>query len=116
MSILCCVRDAKAENYGMWFVAPNKAVAIRTFTDGVNAGESMLAQHPEDFSLWMSAELAEDTGEAVGVPLRCLLKAVDVVAPFEFGTVTGPQVSADPSLVEKVKQLRANGAGEVSNA
>lgn len=59
------VHDSKAEAYGMPMFMDSTGVAMRSFTDEVNRtdGQSMVAQHPEDFTLFEIGQYDEQKGE-----------------------------------------------------
>jgi len=56
------------EMTGPLFVMANDASARRVFQDGLTSEGSMLASHPEDFSLCQLGELDTVTGELIPVP------------------------------------------------
>lgn len=47
------VYDSKAEVYGQPFLCNTQGEAIRSFMDAAQDEKSQIAQHPEDFSLFM---------------------------------------------------------------
>lgn len=58
------VYDSKSEAYGNPFVAQSTGVAIRSYADEVNRkdGQSQVAAHPEDFTLFEVGTYDEHTG------------------------------------------------------
>lgn len=64
MNKVFVVKDAKVEAYGTPFVAQATGAAIRSFSDEVNRtdGESQVAKHPEDFTLFEIGEYDDQTG------------------------------------------------------
>ena len=90
--ILVSVHDVKAETYTPPHVAQSKAAAIREFEVIVNDKEkkTMIAQHPEDFSLILVGEWLERvpvegqqmkfTARLLGyTEFECLAQGVDLV-------------------------------------
>lgn len=65
---LYCVLDAKMGLYSMPFFSVSDAAAVRSFSDGVTQGDSLLSRHPEDFVLVRVADV-EDSSGAVTVPV-----------------------------------------------
>lgn len=80
--------DSKAAVYGTPFFMPNQAMAMRGFGDMVNDNRSMVAKHPEDFTLYMLGEFDDNTG---------------VVKAFEPPSNLG---SATQFVKEKAPQLK----------
>nr|QXN72790.1 MAG: nonstructural protein [Microvirus sp.] len=56
------VRDHKAEEFQGLHLVPNLSVAVRMFGDTA-VPDSMIARHPEDYSLVLLAEFNTETGE-----------------------------------------------------
>lgn len=58
------VYDSKSETYGPYFFQKSPGEAIRNFSDSVNGqgGESLLARHPADFTLFSAGEFDQTTG------------------------------------------------------
>lgn len=52
--LIVCVRDSKADVYGVPFFMASKGHAIRSFSDEVNreAADNIYYRHPEDFELF----------------------------------------------------------------
>jgi len=59
---LFSIRDLKASTYGQLICLPNRAVAIRTFTEWVKNPESFFAKYPHDFEMFEIGELDQVTG------------------------------------------------------
>lgn len=55
--------DAKAAAFAQPFYAANNAVAIRMFQQVVNDRDTVISQHPEDFSLFCVGEFNDADGE-----------------------------------------------------
>lgn len=58
---LYSIKD-KASGFTQIFVANSKYNALRSFSDAVNGQGTVIAQHPEDFSLYELGEMDQDTG------------------------------------------------------
>lgn len=56
------IRDLKAVSFMPPYTAPNKGVAIRSFTDAVNDPSSMLSKYPDDFALFHIGSYDPETG------------------------------------------------------
>lgn len=61
------VRDSKASQYLPSWSAPNKAMAERSFSDGVNEANHPWNKHPEDYDLFHQGECDQDTGKIKGL-------------------------------------------------
>lgn len=73
------VYDAKVEAYMQPFVLRSKGEAIRSWEEVCNDGQSAMSKHPQDFTLFETAEFDEATGrlsqhEAL-IPLATALEA-----------------------------------------
>ncbi|QXP08546.1 MAG: nonstructural protein [Arizlama microvirus] len=63
ISTLFCTYDRASESYSPPFAAPHSGVAIRGFTDAINAANgSDLAKHPDDFDLFEIGYFDSNTG------------------------------------------------------
>lgn len=60
---LYSLKDTKLGKFGMPFVAPNDEIAKRMLHSTVNAGETTVAEYPEDFQLYLLGSYNDDTGE-----------------------------------------------------
>lgn len=69
------VYDAKAESYGPIFVHRNRWEALRAFSDASNSNsqESLLAKHPDDFTLFEVGTYNEETGEIAATAAKTAL-------------------------------------------
>lgn len=58
------VRDRAADTFGQPFFVASIGQGIRSFTDEVNrqAADNVLANHPEDFDLYVLAEFDDASG------------------------------------------------------
>lgn len=81
--IICSIHDVKAEAYlsPMFFMA--RGQAIRAFSDAVN-GDSDIAKHPEDFTLFVIGEWSEDSGQIKGVVHESLGNGVNFLKGDEI--------------------------------
>jgi len=50
------IYDSKIESYMKPFYASTKGEAVRMFSDGLKEGDSLIAKHPEDFTLFHLGE------------------------------------------------------------
>ncbi|AXH77456.1 MAG: nonstructural protein [Microviridae sp.] len=73
--------DTKLADFAPPFCSLTEASAIRSFTDEINSGQSPLAKHPEDFSLYMLAEYDSSTGTFDTYSPVNLMTAAAVVKP-----------------------------------
>lgn len=94
------VYDAKAATYDRKMLQPTEGMAVRAFADAVHDEGTILYHHPEDFSLWLTAEFDHETGETKPLPLRCVVKGNDVwiATTADLTKITGADV----------RELRAN--------
>lgn len=59
---LYMVFDGKVQGYSMPFASQSDQAAVRTFTDALKQGDSLMSRHPEDFSLVRLADFDDVTG------------------------------------------------------
>lgn len=64
-TLLYGVKDLKTGKFATPFVAPNVQVAKRSLKAAMNDLNSIIAQFPEDFSLWLYGYYDENTAELV---------------------------------------------------
>lgn len=62
MQKLYVLYDVKSETYTAPTLNPARGQALRSFSDAVNDGKSILSQHPEDFTLFEVADYDTKTG------------------------------------------------------
>lgn len=80
---LYCVKDAKV-GMNQPFICKNDLEAMRSFQDTINREhlpgqpKSTLAEHPEDFSLFILGSFNQETGE-IKPDVKFLIQAVDLV-------------------------------------
>jgi len=90
-TVVCSIRDIKAETYAQpWFVV-SEAVAVRSFTDLVNNQErgGTMFTHPEDYQLFAIGEYNDNTGEIVAInPPKHLVSANSVKRETPNGSIT----------------------------
>lgn len=65
MHKLYVVYDSKSETYTNPTVNPARGQAIRSFSDAVNGGQGVIADHPADFTLFEIGEYDNQTGTVV---------------------------------------------------
>lgn len=79
--VMVCVRDAKADMFMRPFFANSVGMAIRSFTDEVNRNEqeNIIANHPEDFSLYQTGLFDDQDGKVYSFDVPKLLIQADQV-------------------------------------
>jgi hypothetical protein len=83
IKVVCSVFDAKAGLYSNPFYSVNVAVATRDFNHACTDPNSGLAQHPEDFSLYVVANFDDESGLFVpNVPPLFVANAVNTSINF----------------------------------
>ena len=55
--------DSKSETYSPPTMHPARGQAVRSFADAVNQEQGVIAQHPQDFTLFELGEFDQSTGE-----------------------------------------------------
>ncbi len=73
------VLDNKAGNYNRPFFMQNNAMAIRAFGDLANDKNSMIGQHPEDYTLHLIGEYEDDTAKLTPVKNESIVNASAMV-------------------------------------
>lgn len=56
------IYDEKSESYSPPFFMATKGLAIRAFTETANGGETSIAKHPEDFTLYDLGDWDDQNG------------------------------------------------------
>lgn len=74
------IKDEKSLSFNTPFFALSDGVAIRNFSDLVHDQQSLVARHPEDFSLWLIACFDETEGTLIPVERKHLIDASAFVA------------------------------------
>lgn len=77
--IVVAVFDTVARQYSVVHVEPSREAAVRTFTDALGRGDTMLSRHPDDYQLVELGEFLDDEGVIEGL-----------AAPFVL--ITGSEV------------------------
>lgn len=77
------IKDNKI-GFGQVFIAPNNAAAIRLLQDTVRGGDNMIANHPEDFVLYLLGNLNDQDG--IITPEVQYLEAAGTFAPVKAKT------------------------------
>jgi len=62
------VYDSKAQIYSSPWLAMNKSVAIRQFTDSVNDSSLVFNKHPEDYALFHLGDFDDVSGVMISLP------------------------------------------------
>ncbi len=94
------VYDSKGEFWSQPQFQLNAGVALRAFADAAVAlnGESMLSQHPEDFTLFEIGNWDERTGDYIVYDAKIALGVA-----LEYINRDKPVVAAVPDPVSKVQ-------------
>lgn len=72
--------DEKAESYNRPFIFTTNGQATRAFSDGVKDGQSNLAKHYQDYSLYCIGTFNETTGEVNSIkPVELICRASEFV-------------------------------------
>jgi hypothetical protein len=80
ISVICAVRDSKAEAFMQPFFAPTTAFAVRSFSDTVNKSGNPISDHPEDHDLYEVAAFDDSTGVVTSLDSpRHLVHAVSLL-------------------------------------
>jgi len=70
---LLAIRDVKSDSFVGMHVSIAKGAAIRQFGDAAKDEKSFIAAHPEDYQLYMLAEVDERSGHVTSVLVPELL-------------------------------------------
>lgn len=75
------IRDSKSGSWSPPFFVMSRPEAVRSFSDEVNSRnpESMLAKHPEDFTLFCVCEFDVTSGDVVPVGPESLALGANLV-------------------------------------
>jgi len=73
MQYVIAIRDVKSECFKAPHFSIAKGAAIRDFGDAVNDPKSFLAQHPEDYQLFLVATFDDRSGEVIPERIPSLL-------------------------------------------
>lgn len=79
--ILVSIYDKKADVYAPCYCVDNRHIALRSFENLIKAGNSDVAQFPEDFALMEVGEFIAETGELVPKGSILLSNASDFIKP-----------------------------------
>lgn len=75
------VLDTTAGVYDQPFFMPNKAVAVRAFTEAVKKPESQMNKYPKDYKLVCLGTYNDETGEIKGTVPEQIMSADSIVEP-----------------------------------
>lgn len=74
------IHDTVAGAYNTPFFMHNNGQAMRAFSDNVNASDSIINKHPEQFALFQIGDYDDQTGEITPLPtVKCLALGSDVI-------------------------------------
>lgn len=79
--ILVSIYDKKADSYAPCYCVDNRHIALRSFENLIKAGNSDVANFPEDFALMEVGEFINETGEVVPKNATLLSNASDFIKP-----------------------------------
>lgn len=80
-TMMFSVFDSKAAIFGTPFFMLREQMAIRAITDMVNDPETMIAKHPEDFSLYHLGVFDDENGDIEMCKPRNIATASSLVKP-----------------------------------
>lgn len=84
MKPIIVVRDRAIDVYGTPFVTQTTAQAVRSFTDEVNntQGNSAIAQHPDDYDLYIIGHYDETIAGITPLEMpELVVRAKDLIRP-----------------------------------
>lgn len=81
---LYSVFDTKAKTYSQPIFQENDDVSIRSAIDTMNAGNSLIADHPEDFQIFCVGTFDQDTGKITGSNPRHVLNFHEIQMHLEL--------------------------------
>lgn len=113
ISSVFCFYDVKADDYGIPFFVGNKDLAIRLLTDIIKRGEGLMAQHPEDFYLYMIGTYDSSQGymDAIPEPVR-ICSALEVLQVARGAAVGGDSPLKSQSAPAEVETSIVDGFEE----
>lgn len=62
MWMMLSVKDKRANEFGVIYLARNRETGIRMLVDAMSAGNTILTMHPADFALYTVGDFDEDSG------------------------------------------------------
>lgn len=79
-NVLVCMHDAKSETWTAPRAEPSVGAALRNFADAINDSQqnSILQNHPEDFTLYHIADYDINTGLITLIDKKALANGLDV--------------------------------------
>lgn len=84
--LIYAVRDLKSNSFTFPHFNNTHGQAIRAFGDLVRNPKSVIAAHPEDYSLFHLGEFDDESGAVKSLPVP-----VSLASAIEFVPVNGPQ-------------------------
>lgn len=72
-SLVCSVRDVKAEAFAPPFTVSARGMAVRMFSDWCSDTKTVIGRHPEDFHLYHVGFFNEVSGQLEVLPTMVLL-------------------------------------------
>lgn len=81
---ILCVKDRALDTFGNPFVQQTTAQAVRGFTDEVNSdpSRSAVAQHPDDYDLYIIGHYHDETAEITNItPPELVVRGKDLIRP-----------------------------------
>jgi len=80
------VYDSKAECFGTPFFMPNRAMAIRVFSDLAKDKQSMVGKHREDFMLYEVGEFNDENGDVINQkPVNLGIAVLEIPEVIDLG-------------------------------
>lgn len=84
------LRDSKAALWGPIWIAANDDTARRIINDILVQGESDIARHPNDFSLWKIGEYNQELGKIEPLHHEECIEQVGVLADAMYANLPNP--------------------------
>lgn len=86
------IYDVKMQEFSGLYLVKTLEVAVRMFVDTVNAPESQMGLHPEDFTLRKIGDFDTDTGELIPCAPSIVIAAEEVLR--RSGQLEVPMIGA----------------------
>lgn len=81
--VVCAVRDRALDAFMQPLFVPAIGLAVRSFSDEVNRGESPMCAHPEDYDLYHIGQYDDSRGQLMASDPRQIAIGKDVKRPPE---------------------------------
>ncbi|MDB4312225.1 hypothetical protein N9937_02220 [bacterium] len=91
------VFDVKARAYLPPFFLPEQGMAIRVFSDCINAKDHQFNKHPEDYTLFTLGTFDDSLAEISEIPAQSIHNGIELLRDNNDGETQ--QVSNDPPIL-----------------